>query len=692
MRVLLFLCGICLLFSSLNAQNDRLLGEGSVRQSYQDYLARSSSNHQTPPTSVTSSQLTQTGSLPKTSIAQTKSQQNFTGSHKSQGVQTVSPVYTGTANRVGFGFGSSSPIVADEETGMVAIIHGQNGGLSPNQTNYYQVDLSVNDGLSFTSELGPLADGPRFSKGSASIVNYNPTLSPNPFQSYLTYAGYTSGQGSEIVAGAFPVNTNSPLSPVATQQLLWDSLNILPTNSVVEGLPGEFWKLGVELATAGGVSGRIFVFKGTWNSATNDLDWTVHDEIIGDHNSGSFGGPLIQDAEIAFSPDGSIGWIMWLGDIFGGQNNTMQAIFVQSTDGGDTWGTPKEVSPNVEPWVADSLTAYFMEIDSTTGSLVPIGSGVASFGFEGDLTVDRNGSPHLAVLVANGSTRTFPTSTFYFLHFGYEKFLADVYLDLQTNSFAMNYVAPILTYEGSYGGGLGTLYNNHIEISRTPGGDHLFYSWIDSDTSQPSGLGFGNPNNANPNLRVTGFRVSDGYRTCIRRVTDDDPVWGGKMYYHAMAPEVLINFNQFQLPIMGGLFQGPNGNDPIDLYYFGQDIGFTPGDFQEPGTISVVWDGNNPCVPLVGLEEDDPVESLSLNCFPNPAHDRLIVEVEQAYASTVEVTLVNSLGQTVGRIAKGDQEAGHYRYPVEVGALAPGMYFVQLRAGSKVEVERLVIQ
>ena len=198
---------------------------------------------------------------------------------KSQATSSLTTTYTGTSRNLSFGRFSDDPIVADEETGVVAIVHLQNGGLSPNQTNFFQVDLSTNSGLSFSSDLGPLGDSIRFNKRRPSLALANPTGSNQPGQSHLIYNGYAQTPGRSLLTGAFQINSNQPLNPASSQQYLWDSLNLQGPFGLTEGLPGEFWMITPEFSpTNSGFSGQLFVFKGVWNSSLNDLDWSSEDD------------------------------------------------------------------------------------------------------------------------------------------------------------------------------------------------------------------------------------------------------------------------------------------------------------------------------------------------------------------------------------------------------------------------------
>lgn len=129
----------------------------------------------------------------------------------------------------------------------------------------------------------------------------------------------------------------------------------------------------------------------------------------------------------------------------------------------------------------------------------------------------------------------------------------------------------------------------------------------------------------------------------------------------------------------------------------------TPSNGSTPGSVSVKWGtsptgnvqvketGANGCIgdaqtlainltPNSGLNESSFAQSVSV--FPNPLNDRLNLLFSQTHQSSVRVTVVNMLGQqvageTLKKVMAGDT------YTIDVTALKPGVYFVELNNGTE---------
>ena len=77
---------------------------------------------------------------------------------------------------------------------------------------------------------------------------------------------------------------------------------------------------------------------------------------------------------------------------------------------------------------------------------------------------------------------------------------------------------------------------------------------------------------------------------------------------------------------------------------------------------------------------------------PNPLYQDATVEFFLPAATTVQLRVLNGLGQEVARLQEGSTAAGWHRLPLVRSQLAAGLYFLQLRSNSFSRVQRLVVQ
>jgi hypothetical protein len=81
---------------------------------------------------------------------------------------------------------------------------------------------------------------------------------------------------------------------------------------------------------------------------------------------------------------------------------------------------------------------------------------------------------------------------------------------------------------------------------------------------------------------------------------------------------------------------------------------------------------------------------LDLDVFPNPATD-VTIALTLDHAAPVEIEVVDVLGRRVARLLNGETVAGSERLRWRPEGLAPGLYFVRLRAGEQTAVRPVTI-
>jgi hypothetical protein len=82
---------------------------------------------------------------------------------------------------------------------------------------------------------------------------------------------------------------------------------------------------------------------------------------------------------------------------------------------------------------------------------------------------------------------------------------------------------------------------------------------------------------------------------------------------------------------------------------------------------------------------------LKMSTFPNPGRD-VAVSFELPTASTVAISVLNNLGQTVKTLAPMTKAAGSNAQALSLGNLAAGIYTVKLQAGEYVQTSRVVVE
>ncbi|MFT5778125.1 MAG: hypothetical protein ACI837_001081, partial [Crocinitomicaceae bacterium] len=496
----------------------------------------------------------------------------------------VTPVQLGRAsNAFTITRSSQNQVVADDTSGLVAFIHRQDvtiwggGGAESGKLRY---DISTNGGLTFSNDIGVLNNTYTTPARYPQITGYNILQSTNPLQILLPWSastvsvpswdGYVTGLSNAVTVGA----------PTSTENYIEVGNESYITGGLCQGLPGEFWMTSRDFVDPI-LGDSVRLYKGTYNGGSTDIDWVKYLSVEPNHYLGFDGNSRIVGENMGFSPDGTTGWMAYLGDLIGGQDSTYNPIFMKSTDGGVTWGPFTEIDLNAITYVGDSisLSAELQRLFEPAGGL---GSGLATGSFECDLTVDANGNPHMFLSVANATLASGGTPA-YSLFTGATKLGIDVTSDDGGITWKAIKIATINTLRGLHGINSLTM-DNYPQVSRTSNGSHIFYSWTDSDTSNIAVTS----NNDFPDLRIAGLRISDSYQTCPKSISDGDITWGGLMLFPTMAPTVLSDTSatgDYKLPIVAMDMIANDDLQPCAFWYFGNDATLLETDFVAPGAI-----------------------------------------------------------------------------------------------------------
>jgi hypothetical protein len=120
--------------------------------------------------------------------------------------------------------------------------------------------------------------------------------------------------------------------------------------------------------------------------------------------------------------------------------------------------------------------------------------------------------------------------------------------------------------------------------------------------------------------------------------------------------------------------QGEATTDEMMLVYFAY-MQYQPGDE------NIVLDSTLLSPTGTFVPENSPVTKIDLS--PNPAHDRLVVDMEIAQRSNLVASLLDLNGRVLKIFAdKEDLMPGKYRESPDVNDLPPGLYFVAIQSGN----------
>jgi enterochelin esterase family protein len=97
--------------------------------------------------------------------------------------------------------------------------------------------------------------------------------------------------------------------------------------------------------------------------------------------------------------------------------------------------------------------------------------------------------------------------------------------------------------------------------------------------------------------------------------------------------------------------------------------------------------------PAVGVQEEHrvPTAFTLYQNYPNPFNPNTTIRYGLPERFHVTLTIYNMLGQQVGTLVQGEQEAGYHEAVFDASGLASGVYLYRLQAGDFVEAKKFVV-
>ncbi len=601
--------------------------------------------------------------------------------------------------------GEQNQVVAVDSLDMVAFVHRSNPSVFGGSSGNLRYDVSIDGGGTFSNDIGPMNPTMSYVARYPNISVSNYFGGTNPLNAEFVYEASALNSGASSfdghVYGVSALYTSG--SPTTTEHYAFQGQGAMLPGGLTQSARGIYWVTDIE-GNGTANTGDIYVYRGEYQPSLHDITFVRTDTIDDNSNLSFSGDPRLVGSNIAFSPDGEIGWVAWLGDVVGGNDSVFSPIFSKSTDCGETWSAAMEVNLDAIAWIKDSLQTLWVD---SLGN--PASDGNASCAFDYDLTVDADGNPHMAVVICTGID--------YSVSSGLAKFLGDVTTPDGGSTWEVDYISPVLTFRTpEFGASTTVTMDNQPQIARDEGGCNIFFSWADSDTAlvtgNLNGIGFGESANLAPNLRISAKNIASGMKTYPKLVTDLDLTWEGAALFPALAPIVLNDPTGWNLPIVVASMGSNDPVNPATFYYLGNDCHIANGSWCSPASMELSWGyfGNsafvspcsNPAVAFCNNAPQGPCVPVGINpqvasgvtlhdAFPNPTNAATVIGVTLTANADAILTLHNGLGQEVATIAKGNFATGEHQFSLNASQLAPGIYFYQWRTESELVSKKLIV-
>ncbi len=601
----------------------------------------------------------------------------------------ISIIDIGTsANAYGQANGGRANLNLNNEINVVSNFHRMGGNLDPGG---YSGDLGFESSADGGMDWNPMMyevhvaiqntggeyyiDAGRYPQHGL----YNPPGNTDPNEAYIVHFAAALGASNGATWGAYVYGRSKIGDPTDTtyhfvQSPGVDQFYYVPDGFCLNSL-GEYWVTDVNTnwtSGAGVYLNQLMISHGVWDEATDDfvVEMTPFDLETTAAQSPAF-------SQVAFSPDGQIGYILALADIGEVQVSEGQSFYpvlFRTEDGGASWSDPIAVALAGDDGI-EAVLNYLSDEEIAELYEAPPDREEIPFttAFDCDISVDAWGNPHIAVVIGITGSTTYSIISERSVTTGFT-FNGCFLLSSDDLGNEDSWTGRLLDRTSSFRGEFGELSeDNRMQIARDEVGHNMFMAWIDTDTTISL-------TNTAPDIWARGFNIPNGYLT-QNEAGEDKPnnvTFGSEAtfsaYYFGMGNEVYHDgFGNYTIPFTYEVMDPIDPAAPVQFKYI-QDFTFELG---------------------VGIDENGLSNKQALQvsqASPNPASTFARFEVELNNAASVSLKVSNMMGQVIQERAPQAMQAGSNPIAINVSTFPSGIYFYTIEAGNESVTKKLIVK
>lgn len=449
----------------------------------------------------------------------------------------------------------------------------------------------------------------------------------------------------------------------------------------------------------------VMMMTGTFNGTTNTFDWTgtVFDPpttVAPSDNSDNWVSRPMQ----AWNESGSTGYVVIMGQRLGatGSNAGNQPIVYKSTDFGATWTLENGI---------DFTTTDYNDVKFGLWPTSGGGDTVPNFWWaEGmDCAVDMNGKLHIFATLLGHATadadslnfiNQWTSEDYLWPHVpGTRPFLWDFTYDGTASTPSWSHMLiDSMSSESPSGVSTGAGYQDNpwdmdpstnnqkvridarLQMSRTPDGRYLMYTWAESDTSVTVAQ---KKWNSLPNIKARLYDVANNDLS----PTEMDMTAGAaqqdvafRAMYHTISPKFKM-VNEGSLNVTVDLPTTVSNSNPYSQL---------TKNYHWYSCAEMDFDRSAPVV-ITGVGQNSSISANNSSIYPNPAKNSVVVGLNLAASSKVQIQVMNTMGQVV-RTVSAQGQTGANAVNVDLSGLATGMYMVNIKVDNASSTKKLIIE
>ena len=411
---------------------------------------------------------------------------------------------------------------------------------------------------------------------------------------------------------------------------------------------------------------KSFVMKGVFNNNTMGYDWTSQDMTVPFFMNGGFPEANGNYANMAWSKDGSVGYLMHIGvDSRAGTVKGYYPIIFKSVDQGTTWTA-------MDYFDFSTFTDVFDHIWSTLAN-----PAVAVPAFqEADMVVDATGNLHIMAL-CKGAYSQHPDSLGY--TYSYENGSIFEFSNEQGGQWFCHYVdhpktrevagadSPYVTVPAPNVG-----WDMRLQASLTDDGSKVFAVWTDTDWQF---WGMADSLNLYPDVMTWGRDLNTNLSTAVKNITYLQEGMG-ESHFMFVSPTTMDEAGVYDIPVRISDINTSslNADLPVAHYYL-QGVTFTDADF------------------IITSSKNTPVaNTMAVSNYPNPFSGKTSIDINMEKSAPVSIAVSSLTGQQVSTVNYGTMGVGSHTLTFDASNLTSGIYFYTLTIGDQKATNKMVIK
>lgn len=531
-------------------------------------------------------------------------------------------------------------------------------------------------------------------------VMYNPAANTNPANAYAVVSGpWHPGQDWQgVYFGSKQLsipgtNTNGNveysdnLALTASQRKQdFARIDMQVTSNGNVYVMGDMIKDANDVSSVAAYGWRgMMINKGTFSGGT--FTWTLDSLKPNFKLDGASEPSGFSSGNMAWSEDGQTGYVIFYGvdanASAASAQNSYQPYAFKTVNGGASWSRHAALFDfTTIPAVNDRLFA-------TRGVVSPLAKPFIAPGEGASATVDATGNLHLFISMSSAYSDHIDS-----LGYTYSPNYNQVWnylVDFKTTATgwdamivdSLSCAGPAAAESNWTSSPNNIAYDARLQISRTDDGNHIIYSWADSDsTVVPT------PHiSLLPDVFMKGYDVVADKMTCRKNMSENKAGFQYASYFFYASPKIAKpNATTFLVPVSATRSDdGSNSGDINVSHYYMDDAAFTASEF----TVTVNTPG---CTSSTGVGIKEESSSVStLNFYPNPASTNGTIEVVLNENAKMDIVVLNAVGQKVYSTSVAGN-AGSNKVDVNLNNLSSGLYFYQVKiADAKAITKKFVV-